>query len=140
MRPHYSEVINISTTSNPEFSKEISSFCNCLTGALSDYNWNSEEVNRLDKLTQDYLHMLELEGLDYGERAKVATKLAHCRQLRRQSKDTVEILEPLITFLESDKGKNMLNLLKETLGKIRKVEDKMENRTYRYKVLQLESE
>lgn len=79
--------------------------------------------------------MLELEGLNYNERAKVATRLSQCRQLRRESKDTVEILEPLISFLESDKGKNMINLLKETLGKTRKVEERMESRTYRYKVL-----
>ena len=76
----------------------------------NDYVWNSEEVNRLDKLTQDYLHMLELDGLNYEERAKVATKLSKCRQLRRTSKDTVEILEPFVLFLESDKGKNLLNL------------------------------
>ena len=76
-----------------------------IDSAKSDYNWNRDEVNRLDRLTQDYLHMLELDGLNYKERAKVATKIAKCRQDRRASKDTAEILEPLIQFLESDKGK-----------------------------------
>lgn len=105
-----------------------------IDSAKSDYNWNRDEVNRLDRLTQDYLHMLELDGLNYKERAKVATKIAKCRQDRRASKDTAEILEPLIQFLESDKGKNMMNLMREVLGKTRKVEERMENRTYRYKV------
>lgn len=125
--------------SPPQFSSYISDFCTMVTDVLRDYEWNKEEVNRLDKLTQDYLHKLELDRLDYKGRAKVATKLTTCRQLRRASKDTVEVLEPFVTFLESDKGKNMMNLLRDALGKTRKVEERMENRTYRYKVLESES-
>lgn len=118
----------------PNFSTYISDFCNMVNTAKSDYEWNREEVNRLDKLTQDYLHMLELDGLDYKERAKVATQISKTRQTRRASKDTTEILEPLIQFLDSDKGRNMMNLMREVLGKTRKVEERMSNRTYRYKV------
>lgn len=92
--------------------------------AKQDYEWNMQEVNRLDRLTQDYLHKLELGELSYGERAKVATQLARCRQLRRESKDTVEILEPFIEFIETEKGRQLMNLMRETL------------RTYRYKVLE----
>lgn len=117
----------------PQFSANISGFCAMAENAKRDYEWNREEVNRLDRLTQDYLHMLELDGLDYKERAKVATKLSQCRQLRRNSKDTVEILEPFIMFLDSDKGKNMMNLVREALGKTRKVEERMTGRTYRFK-------
>lgn len=120
----------------PQFSLNISNFCETITQAKQDYEWNKSEINRLDKLTQDYLHKLELDGLNYKERAKVATQLARCRQLRRESKDTVEILEPLIEFIETEKGRQMLNLIKETLGKTRKVEERMETRTYRYRVLE----
>lgn len=123
---------------NPKFSETISNFCDMVTEALSDYEWNKTEVNRLDRLTQDYLHQLELNGLDYKDRAKVATKLTKCRQLRRASKDTVEILEPFVDFIESDKGKQAMNFMKEALGKTRKVEKYMENRTYRYKELNVE--
>lgn len=122
----------------PQFSSTISNFCTMVTEAKSDYEWNKAEVNRLDKLTQDYLHKLELDGLDYKERAKVATQLTKTRQLRRASKDTVEILEPFIDFIESEKGKQTMNLMREALGKTRKVEQYMENRTYRYKVLEEE--
>lgn len=118
----------------PQFSTYISDFCKMVDNAKSDYQWNRDEVNRLDRLTQDYLHMLELDKLDYKQRAKVATQIAKCRQERRASKDTAETLEPLIQFLDSDKGRNMMNLLREVLGKTRKVEERMENRTYRYKV------
>ena len=68
----------------PQFSEFISSFCKLMENAQKDYAWNYDEVNRMDRLTQDYLHKLELDGLDYKERAKVATQLAKCRQARRE--------------------------------------------------------
>lgn len=120
----------------PQFSQLISSFCKLMEDAKSDYSWNFSEVNRMDRLTQDYLHKLELEDLDYKDRAKVATQLAKCRQMRRACKDTVEVLEPLVQFLESDKGKNLLNLVREALGKTRKVEERMETRSYVRRVLE----
>lgn len=119
----------------PQFSICISAFCSMVESARQDYEWNREEVNRLDRMTQDFLHKLELDGLDYRERAKIATQLTRCRQLRRASKDTVEILEPFIEFIETDKGRQMMNLMREMVGKTRKVEERMSTRTYRFKVL-----
>lgn len=122
----------------PEFSSSISDFCKMVNEAKSDYEWNKTEISRLDRLTQDYLHQLELSELSYKERAKIATQLANCRKLRRASKDTVEILEPFIEFIESDKGRQTMNLMREALGKTRKAEGRMENRIYRYKELSKE--
>lgn len=123
-----------------EFSKSLEDFCEKSRQALSDYAWNKDEIQRLDKLTQDYLHKLELDELGYKERAKIATALRDCRRLRRQSKDTVEILEPFVMFLNSERGKNMMNLMNEALGKTRKIEEHMRARTYRYKVLEVKNE
>ena len=114
----------------PKFSYAIGELIELLENAKKDYYWNADEVNRLNGLQQDYLHMLELDGLNYSERAKVATKLMKCRQDRRDSKDMVRVLEPLIKFMESDKGRNMMNLMKEVLGKTRRVEKEMEHRIY----------
>lgn len=108
----------------PKFSPVINNFVKMMEEASKDYAWNYEEVGRMDKLTQDYLHKLELDNLDYKERAKVATQLAQCRQARRACKDTVEVLKPLVEFLESDRGKNLYNLVREALGKTRKVEER----------------
>lgn len=119
---------------NPKYSHQIEDLLNLFNTIESDYAWNCNEVNRLDKLTQDYLHDLELGNLNYSERSKVATKLSQCRKLRRESKDTVEILEPFYDFLINDKGKNIKSLTQELLGKTRKIENHMKNRTYRYKV------
>lgn len=123
-------------TKVPQFSDNISNFCKMVTEAKSDYDWNKEEIKRLERLTQDYLHQLELGDLSYHERAKVATQLSECRKLRRASKDTVEILEPFIEFIDSDKGRQTMNLMRDALGKTRKAEKYMENRTYRFKELE----
>ena len=127
--------ISTKKTITPHFSSTISDFCKMVDGAKSDYEWNKSEITRLERLTQDYLHQLELGDLSYRDRAKVATQLSKCRQLRRASKDTVEILEPFIDFIESDKGKQTMNLMREALGKTRKVESRMDNRIYRFKEL-----
>ena len=120
----------------PRFSDGISAVCKLMDDAVKDYTWNFDQLIRMDQLTQDYLHKLELEDLSYSERAKIATQLRDCRKVRREHKDTKETLEPLVQFLESDKGRNMMNLLRETLGKTRKIELKMENRVYRPRVLE----
>ena len=117
------------------FSDCISDFCKLIESAKRDYEWNFNEVNRMDKLTQDYLHKLELENLDYRQRAKLATQLTKCRQARRACKDAVEVLEPFVKFLKGDKGKNLYNYVREVLGQTRKVEEHMETRTYIKKVL-----
>lgn len=114
----------------PQFSVEIDSFIRLMDQAVRDYNWCFEEVGKMDRLTQDHLHKLELDGLKYNERAKLATKIKTCRRTRRECKDTTEILEPLVTFLASEKGKNMMSLMRETLGKTRKVEERMKTRRY----------
>lgn len=127
--------MNKSPKGKPQFSQSISDFCAMVNEAKSDYDWNKSEITRLERLTQDYLHQLELENLNYRERAKVATQLAECRRLRRASKDTVEVLEPFIEFIDSDKGRQTMNLMREALGRTRKTERYMENRKYRYKEL-----
>lgn len=43
------------------------------------------------------------------------------------------ILQPLIDFLDSEKGRQAINLMKEMLGKTRKVEDMMTRRVYRFR-------
>ena len=123
-------------TNIPQFSATISDFCQMVNQAKADYDWNYAEVNRLERLTQDYLHDLELKDLSYHEQARIATKLTECRRLRRASKDTVEILQPFIEFIDSEKGRQTMNLMREALGKTRKAEKFMETRTYRYKVLE----
>ena len=64
----------------------ISEFLNFVADAKVQYRICEEEVNNQDKLTQDYLHKLELGELKCGERSKIATKLAINRKDRRYYK------------------------------------------------------
>jgi hypothetical protein len=96
-------------------------------------------VNQLDKETQDVLHSLELDKLTRNDKGKLATRLRKIRQERRRNKDIVESTLPLIQFLEGEKGKQSYNLLREILGKTRKIEQYHNTRVY-YKRIAKEKE
>lgn len=116
-------------------SEYISEFLNFVAEAQSQYRFCSEEVNNQDKLTQDYLHSLELDGLKRDERSKVATKLAINRKDRRYYRDRVEELEPVIQFFDDQQNKKMLDRLKQVLGATRKAESYHKDRKYIPRVL-----
>lgn len=116
-------------------SEYITEFLNFITEAKSQYNFCSEEVNNQDKLTQDYLHSLELDNLKFGERGKLATKLAINRKDRRYYKDRVEELEPIVQFFEEPQNKKVLDKLTQVLGQTRRVESYHKDRVYVPRVL-----
>ena len=116
-------------------SEYLSEFLNFVSEAQSHYRFCSEEVNNQDKLTQDYLHSLELDGLKRDERSKVATKLAINRKDRRYYRDRVEELEPIVEFFNDPTNKKMLDKLKQTLGATRKAESYHKDRKYIPRVL-----
>lgn len=115
---------------NPRFSESISTVIKIFDNAVKDMEWNDQQVVRMDQLTQDYLHSLELDILSYSDRAKLATKISRCRRLRRDHKDMVMSLAPLVDFLKSERGNRMMKDLRETLGQTRKIEKYMETRKY----------
>lgn len=116
-------------------SEYISEFLNFIAEAQVQHRIYEEEVNTQDKLTQDFLHKLELGELKCEERSKVATKLAINRQDRRYYKDRVEELKPIVTFFEDPVSKKMLDKLKCVLGESRKWESYHKDRRYIPRVL-----
>ncbi len=119
----------------PELSTCLSEFIKVLNDAVRDRERCYEEVHQMDGLQQDLLHRIELENLDYSERAKVATQLMHCRKKRRENKDTVELLDPLAELMGSKLGVDFYRQLNEVLGKTRRAEARMVNRVYYPRVL-----
>lgn len=115
-------------------SESIKAIITLFSDAISDHNYSYEQVNILDKETQDILHSMELDNLSKNERNRVATRLTRVRKERRVHKDIVEATEPLTAFLESEKGRQMCNLLNEALGKTRKVERYHRDRHYNKRV------
>lgn len=116
----------------------LSDFLDFVSNAQVRYRICSEEMNNQEKLTQDYLHSLELGDLNCSERGKIATKLSTNRKDRRYYKDRVEEFEPIIEFFKDPNHKKTLDQLTQVLGKLRKTEDYHKNRTYKPKVLREE--
>lgn len=119
----------------PMLSENVKSFLDLCTQAVKDYNWNTQELERLNKLTQDYLHKLELEDLSYKEKGKIGVQLSRIRKQRRLHKDSVELLMPLINYLSTEKGKQQKNSLNEVLGQIRRSEEHLGERKYYFRIL-----
>lgn len=122
-------------TKQRTFSEELSGFLKLLDKAKSDFEWNVEEEARLEALSQDYLHLIELQSSDNCDLAKVAEELRQCRIARREAKDAATLLQPMVDYLNSDKGKLLLSGLQQILGAIRKVEKNMQNRRYTPRVM-----
>lgn len=116
-------------------SVSVSAFLCFVTKAVKDYNWYSEAQKRIEGEINDLNHKLELDGLLYKERAKIATRLSDAFQRRRTAKDAVQLLTPIVEWANSAEGAKALNQLRETLGRCRKIEDNMSKRTYRFRVL-----
>lgn len=114
-------------------SKHIEDFLNFLRNAQNEYTWSMEKEKEQEELTQDFLHLLELEDLNYHERAKIAGHLTEARQERRQYKDSVEELKSVVEFVKANK--KFLNELEQVLGDVRKQEKYHTNRSYHPRVL-----
>lgn len=118
-----------------KFSDRIADFCNFVADAQAQRKFLDEELIRLEALTQDYLHALELGELSYHERARIATELADCRKERRKVKDTIEVIDAFVIFEDEKESKTHMNRLRQVLGQVRNAEKKHNNRIYIPKVL-----
>lgn len=119
-------------------SDQISEFLKLLERIEKDFEWAIQAEAQDENLTQDYLHQLELLPFSYHDRAKTAEKLKDCRIHRRAMKDTIAITAPIVDFARSEKGKVLISNLQQVLGKVRKEERRLEERTYTPKVLSKE--
>lgn len=119
-------------------SETISDFLSRMDQLKKDYDWAIQEESRMEKLTQDYLHMLEFGDLDYRKRAAVAKAIKECRMKRRNSKDVIITAEPVVVFFNGERGKMLIAQLQQVLGKVRKEEKFIEQRVYVPKILSQE--
>ena len=111
-------------------SEEISRILQLLERAQADYQHHQQEIEQMDRLITDYLHLLELGTPSYRERAQIGARLRQCRLDRRRSKDIVAACEPLVNCLATEKGKLIKNQLTQVLGEVRKAEKRQNARAY----------
>ena len=115
-------------------SEVIQEFLNQIECWKTEYNMAFENVGREDKRLQDLVHELEFSP-NVKERNRVATKLHKSRKIRRRNKDTVLLLENVVSFFEEPQNKKVLNQLVQLLGTQRKQEKiLLTERTYRPRV------
>lgn len=115
-------------------SEKLSDIVRYFDSIKSEYESNLQNIAVKDAEHQDFIHSLELDDLKYKERAKIATQIQQSRKDRRISKDIVDVLEPLYSFIESDSGKRSMNQLKNILGNMRKREEKQLTRVYHKRI------
>lgn len=132
-------------TTGLKVSKRLEDFISFYDEAINTYKYAYDMVNQCDKLKCDLLHKIEL-GLfeDKNEEKRIQTQLKYCLKDRRYYKDRVEELEPFVQlFVNNDKEKeintraniNCLNVIKNTLGGVRKAEEYHKERTYKPRIL-----
>ena len=114
-----------------ELAIKIEEFLKLIDTIRPEYNRNFEIVGEMDKQAQDQLHSLELDNLNYKERAKLATQMYKSRKERRYAKDMVSLLEPFEFWISDQLNAKAINKLKIVLGEVRKKEDAMAKRIYR---------
>ena len=119
-----------SNTDQPICSEELSRFLAFLEEAKRMYAYSQEEFEHQDKIKVDCLHLLELKCQRPEDSLKVSTVLQNCLLARRRCKDTIAVLNPLMEFLDGDRGKVLLNNLPQVLGRVRKQEQKIKERIY----------
>lgn len=101
--------------------------------ACREHVFAEEMLHRQEKLECDLLHQIELTP-GYEARCKTATQLRHCLQERRRYKDLLEETADIAAFCHDTANKRTIALLKELLGKIRKVENYHAKRHYNSRV------
>ena len=89
-------------------------------------------VSEKDKELTDITHKAELTKLKQNEKAKLMTELQYNRRERRYWKNKVDEFQPLYELMSNSKEfKSAIAQLKQVLGKVRKAEEYLENRTYK---------
>ena len=109
-------------------SKDLERFLDFLKSAESQLDQAMAGQQEADAENQDILHSLELEKHSYHEMAALSRKLAEVRQTRRQNKDIVAQLTPVVEWTRENDA--AVRSLQRLLGDLRKVERSTQNRFY----------
>lgn len=92
-----------------------------------------EELRKIESEIQDILHVIELTNFNACDGYKWAKELQTLRHQRRMLKDEIDLLEPIAKDFLSFQKPTEKNINK-TLGEIRNVVGKQNNRSYRMRV------
>lgn len=109
-------------------SKSIETFLDFLRESNQQFNIAVMVEQETNDRTQDILHRLELQQHTYHEYANLSKELRDTRKERRNAKDKISCLAPIVTW--SEDNKNVIKGLEQLLGAVRKAERSTEQRIY----------
>jgi len=89
----------------------------------------------MDHKRNDLLHELELNSACASTRSRVAEELRDCLQERRQYKDRLEVLTPIVLFYQHPCKSKAADALGHVLGCVRKAERNHITRMYHNRIL-----
>lgn len=96
------------------------------------FDYNVNEISKLEKEVIDLEHVIELTNFNAAEGFKLAKQIQEARQKRRKLKDENEMILSLNRTLSN--MKDHVPQLDQVIGDIRKVKSNQENRSYRCRV------
>lgn len=133
------EVVEESSSSSKEVSVDydldsLLDSVNNFGELITLYKYCEEMVETEQQITQDLLHAIEFSD-DYKERYKLSTQLHYNRKRRRQYKNAIAVLKPLVDFLNKEENKKCLNKLSNILGDARKAKQHETDKVYSPRIL-----
>lgn len=110
-------------------SEIITEFLSLIDRSRDEYVIASQAVEYENKRQQDLLHDIEFVT-NSRERNKLCTKLHKCRLSRRVHKDIEEESQIITEFFNDPQHKKTLDMMRQMLGKLRKIEAYHTDRAY----------
>lgn len=110
----------------------IEQFRDMLQEIPKQYEFNQQEVKRLEQERNDLMHLAEFEKYNAFEGYSYFSRLGEISQERRKIKDENELLEPIVKMIE--KKTITTEKLNQVIGQCRKIIKNHEKRSYRVRV------
>lgn len=112
--------------------QHVDNLIDILKDIKDTYDFNYQNINDLDKETQDLEHEIEIGQYDSKKGYKLVKEFRRVRQERRKLSDENATLKYLYDYFTNQK--TMLKDLQDIRGEIKREEDKLINRLYMPKI------
>ena len=91
---------------------------------------SAQDESKIDKEIQDLLHKIEIEECSEEESLKIIKRIKELRQERRDCKDYLTLVAPLIEFLKDESNAKCLKTLANIAGRVNNKAKQLGNRVY----------
>lgn len=114
-----------------KLSEYISDFLDFLEATAEQLGMSEGVFEEAQLELQDIEHFMELKKTGATQNAKLAVLLKETRRKRRTAKENIEICTPINEWKTNNK--EVINSLRQLLGKVRKVESLQSSRRYAFR-------